>query len=905
MAESLIISAASSAITSAISSVINSLATLASNEISSLREVPVKVQSLQIKLRAIQSYLKDAENRPCTSHLTENWLREIRRVTYQAQNVIERILWLQWHRNRARGFTSAFSRYSHIPGYLKSLHEIGQEIDRINSTIPEISDIINYLSVVNLGETSTMVDQFEDQQFHDPRSTIHVNDEDEVVGFDEEIMEIIKELLDLTYKPLKVISLVGMGGIGKTTLAKKVFNHSDVRQHFDIVTSVIVSKQYNALNLQKEILKAAIQIKKEDLEKMDETEEREKRKKLEETLKDLEKMDEEEVRKRLEDSLKERRYLIMIDDIWTIKSWDEIIPHNFPHMNNGSRIMLTTRNLGVAKCQNFRYFIHKLKLLDDEKSWELLKKKAFPPYLMVSDPIRNDLESLRTQLVEKCRGLPLALIVLGGYLSKHLDYQIWCRMAEAIDWNEAGNEINISEILALSYHDLSDNLKPAFLYITTFPEDFIIESSDLIYLWIAEGFISPSQKYQLETTGQKYLEELDERCLIRVVERCRAQGSISRLMMHDVLHDWGMERAKEGGFFDVINDPFQCTTSNSHISLRTLLGFELPNKNISFHDLNSLRAIHIIRSEGLTNKFIKIIKIMIFLRHICLRECGRIYFPSSIGELNNLQTLHCQHSSIMSLPSSLWEISTLRHVYLDEIRCLWNGPKKGSGKNLQTFVITDYFRGNLSEKTMGWMYTGMDGVVAAVEEMKQIVQLKLNSLFHQLPTNLLSKISGLHCLKVLELQKQITGLTSISAFPQNILKLVLRCDDLVEDPMPVLEKLSKLVELHLRNGMLLKRNMQINGMLLKSMHCSVNGFPRLKYLTLSFFAHLEDWEVEVGAMPSLCELTLEDCFVLKKFPESLMEHDQLKKVWLIRLPHLSKVDYNKLEERGCEVFIEH
>jgi uridine kinase len=880
MAESVVTSVASSVISSAI----NSLATLVWDEINSPRDVRNKVQLIEAKLGAIQSYLKDAENKPQRNHLTKSWLNEIMRVTHQAQDVIEKYFWLQRRRNRARGFTGVFSRYFHIPGYLKSLHDIEAEIDRINRIIPEISDLINNLSGVNLGESSTMADQFGDEEFQDPRTTIHVNDEDEVVGFDEEIKEIITELLDPTYQPLCAVSLVGMGGIGKTTLAKNVLNHSHVKGHFNIIASIIVSQQYNVLNLQKEILKAAIkpEIKKEDLEKMDEK----------------------EVRKRLDDSLKEKKYLIVIDDIWTIRSWDEINPQNktFPDMNNGSRIMLTTRNSDVAKCPNFRYFVHEVKLLDDEKSWKLLKRKAFPSYAIVSNEIKNELESLHPQLVRKCKGLPLALIVLGGYLSKHLDYQTWSRMAKAVDWSEAGDRINILEILALSYHDLPNYLKEAFLYITAFPEDHIIESSDLIRLWIAEGFIPPNQKYQMEIRARIYLDQLYERCLIRVVERSKVHGWISLLMMHDVLRDWGMRKAKEDGFFDVINGSVNsyrvalhdgyCNEdiATSMPNLRTMLVF---NGSVnSFRGLKSLRAVTFINCVR-ANIFVKHTKNMIFLRHICLRKCGRVYFPSSIGELSNLQTLDCQ-ADIMSVPSSLWEISTLRHVHLDSIHCNWNGPKKGSGKNLQTlFVMQD--NPGLLEKTMAWMYTGVDELVAAVEEMEQIVNLELLVLGNlRLPRNLLSKILCLRNLEVLRLT-QIEGLTRIPAaiaFPPNIVSIRLTCVELVEDPMPVLEKLPKLVELSL-----------CFSHHLISMHCSPNGFPRLKYLTLLFFFGLKDWEVGVGAMPCLCELELNFFLNLKKFPEKLMEHDQLKEVRMFVVPHLSELDYSKLEEKGCKVDI--
>jgi NB-ARC domain/Rx N-terminal domain len=900
MAEAVITSVASSVI----SSTINSLATLAWNEISFLHDVPTKVQLIKAKLRLIQSYLEDAENKPPTSHLTANWLREIKHVAYQAQDVIERIIWLQRRQNRARGFTKAFSRYFNIPRYLKSLHDIGAEIDRINSFIPGINiiEITNNLNNVNMGEvgssSSSMTDQIED-----PRRNSHIREEDEPIGFDSEIAEIVKELLDPENKQLSIVSISGMGGIGKSTLARKVSSHSQVKTHFDVNVWITISKQYNVLSLQKQILKAATSVTDEVLEKMTP----------------------EQVREKLADSLRERKYLILIDDIWTTESWDDINdprnninPENsiFPNVNNGSRIILTTRKLEVGKYPEIKTFVHELSLLDPEKSWDLLKKKAFPPHVihMVTDFDRNQLEGLGPQLAKKCGGLPLALVVLGGYLSKHLDYQTWSRMVVTVDWNEAGNQINISQTLALSYHDLPNYLKPAFLYITVFPEDQIIKCTDLIKLWIAEGFVPPGQKYKLEQVARMYLDQLYERGLVQVVRKNRSHGQISRIRIHDVLRDWGIERAREEGFFCVTKDSDdQVNPSDAHIAyrlalhgnrdiedvaismpnLRTFLGFELPennnNNNISLRGLNSLRVISFIQKSVWSTQKLqpKYLKKMVFLRYLCVGNCETVKFPSSIGQLSNLQTLDCRFTTIKSLPSSLWEISTLKHVFLSVIYCKWNGPKKGQGKNLQTLFIWE----GIIPGTK-FVSVGVDEVAIAIEEMEQIVHLHLFPFGHYLPMNILSKISGLDNLEVLKLKSAIFLMTRIpdDQIPPNLRKLVLDCSRLEEDPMLVLEKLPKLVVLEL-----------VINRALKDMHCSASGFPQLKYLKLRHFEQLEDWKVDVRAMPSLCHLELFECSNLKRFPQELMEHRQLQLVEMGRMDHLSQLDYSRLQDKGCKV----
>ena len=152
-------------------------------------------------------------------------------------------------------------------------------------------------------------------------------------------------------------------------------------------------------------------------------------------------------------------------------------------------MIITTRNSAVSNHPNTRKIIHDVKLLNNEESIELFNRKAFPYY--VADG-RNDLDSFRElgkKLALKCNGLPLAVVVLGGFLSKNLRITEWRRMVASINWDAMKNEGDIKAILDLSYYDLSSNMKACFLYITSFPEDYAVPVGLLTKLWISEGFI--------------------------------------------------------------------------------------------------------------------------------------------------------------------------------------------------------------------------------------------------------------------------------------------------------------------------------------------------------------------------------------------------------------------------------
>jgi hypothetical protein len=166
----------------------------------------------------------------------------------------------------------------------------------------------------------------------------------------------------------------------------------------------------------------------------------------------------------------------------------------------------------------------------------------------------DEFEELGRKLARKCNGLPLALAVLGGYLSKNLTVGAWSDLLGG--WALTENGQVMRDILARSYNDLpNSSIKSCFLYLAVFPEDYSISASDLIELWIAEGFIHRTSKHREEDIARKYINELYQRSLVQVVSESKAHGWIEEIKIHDILHDWCIEEARYVGFVDVIDNP--------------------------------------------------------------------------------------------------------------------------------------------------------------------------------------------------------------------------------------------------------------------------------------------------------------------------------------------------------------
>jgi NB-ARC domain len=203
-------------------------------------------------------------------------------------------------------------------------------------------------------------------------------------------------------------------------------------------------------------------------------------------------------------SLREQKYLLVLDDVWTDELWSHI-EEVLVDANNGSRVLITSRNVNVATVVDSSLKPYKLPFLSEDDGLRLLLKKA-----ICNRSYSNDITNVAMKLVKKCGGVPLALVVLGGLLSrKPSEYTEWNELLLTMNWRTDGKRcINI---LATSYDDLPLVLKYCFMYFAAIPEDFEIEAEKLINMWIGEGFIPKEKNKTLEETGERFLEDLVQR----------------------------------------------------------------------------------------------------------------------------------------------------------------------------------------------------------------------------------------------------------------------------------------------------------------------------------------------------------------------------------------------------------
>ncbi|KAJ8900336.1 hypothetical protein K2173_024976 [Erythroxylum novogranatense] len=477
--------------------------------------------------------------------------------------------------------------------------------------------------------------------------------EEEVIGRDNDKNTILSLLLDYnTSQNVLIIPIVGIGGLGKTTLAQFVYNDERVKNHFELKLWVCVSDPFDVKLVIEKILKSLTDRNQENLE-----------------LDQLQS----QLRKRIDG----KKYLLVFDDVWNedIKVWQEL-QRLLMCGARGSRIIVTTRSTKVAMVTS-RLSPYVLKGLSLEESWTLFTKLVFEG--QEPKTYSSKLLQIGKETVQKCAGVPLAIKTIGSLLYFKNPETEWSPFMENEFSKTSQDENDILPTLQLSYKNLPPHLKHCFAYCSLFPKDHELDVETLVQLWIAQGFVKSSNTSQcLEKLGLEYFKDLLWRSFFQEVKYNR-QESIERCKMHDLMHDLatlvaGSESTISNPNVDKVGEKTRHVSFNFNIDST----WQVPPH---FYNALSLQTFLLpIQSSWDCNKLLpKSVWETIFSNFRCFRvfdlNMTRVEeMPDSIKELKHLRYLDFSRSRISILPSSISSLQNLQVLKLSSCHGLKELP---------------------------------------------------------------------------------------------------------------------------------------------------------------------------------------------------------------------------------------
>ncbi|KAL8056971.1 hypothetical protein ABFX02_04G153300 [Erythranthe guttata] len=660
-----------------------------------------------------------------------------------------------------------------------------------------------------------------------------------MVGFDE-LLRLLDKLTG-QQSNRQVIPIVGMGGIGKTTLAQNAYEHSLTMHRFDIRTWVTVSQKYNVRELFVQLHSRLVSTEING------------------------EIDEQLLGQKLHKILWGRRYLIVIDDIWSIEAWEEVCRF-FPDNNNGSRIVVTTRILNVAA--HFDSACFELTFLDEDKSWKLFCEKAFG---QVGCP--SELEDIGKEIVKKCKGLPLSISVIGGLLGRsNRTHKYWKNIAKDLtSILNSGEDENCLSILSLSYTYLPVYLKPCFLYMAIFPEDHDIRVSRLIKLWVAEGFIKLNKPQSLKDIARGYLNDLVDRNLI-LKHKLGSNGRIKFCKIHDLLRDLCLKMVQKDKFMCMMEEnpggverERRIVCNRKGVRRHTLQLAPLTRTLVTSKDgrLSNNRLLRVMSfNEGKKKYLHRHIVDQVNMRYLAYNEfnysSSSVKLPTSIDVLWNLQTIIIR--SAIEAPSQIWEMRQLMHVDIFNLYL----PDPPQNKIQDEFVLQNLQKlGNVTH------------FVWSEEACKRVVNVrKLHIEYHND-----SKSSNDYSLHNISRLRKLESLMFVSygqpnllpklTFPSSLKKLHLVSCNVRWEDLSVIGSLPCLEVLKLNAGW-------VDG---KVWNPVEGEFLRLKFLSILYF-DIVYWNADCSHFPVLEKLELIGMDKLEEIPLDIGEIPTLELVEL-------------------------
>ncbi|WVZ65571.1 hypothetical protein U9M48_014912 [Paspalum notatum var. saurae] len=920
---------------SVLDGVLSSAGTAVADEVARLLGVPKEVEFIRNELEMMQAFLKVASAHPeatVRSDTAKTWVKQVRDLAYDVEDCL---LGFALYASR----TSASRAASWSPAAVAERHRIAARIRDLKASVEELNqrNLRYHIAVVDGGPAAAAAragaggeEQPPVLPDHDAHSAELAFQASDIIGRGRE-REAVTELISPGADgALRVVSVWGMGGMGKSSLVRMVHNDPNLLDEFDCDAWVTVPHPLDSADVFKRRLKKELGVAHGT---------------------------------RIEEHLREKRYLVIVDDLLSQDEWENVW-QAFQSFRNrkGSRVIVTTRREDVARlCAGHTAeaeghdHVYELKPLGDAESMDLLCRKV---YKTTEYDLPEDMVDQAQRILRRCRGLPLAISTIGGLLANRQKTSIeWKKLHEHLGAELESDLRNITKVIVSSYDGLPYHLKSIFLYLSIFPENHEIRRTRLLRRWMAEGYIAKNRDMPVEDVGERFYSELINRSMIQPsraspgakADRCRVHSMVLQIIVSKsivenqlFLVDKQSNEIPQSKVRHLVisrwrrRDEKLQNINPSCVRSLTVFG-ECPASLVS-PKFRLLRVLDLEDTSNLKNDDLKHIGELHHLRYLCLRGTDISKLPSSLQNLRYLETLDIEDTKVRELPGGVAKLEKLRYLLsgvsftkdlLQKMPESGKAAKTSIFRNIETclccsssecYKVSSVDQFSLKapegiEKLKNLHMLGMvnvgkgNGVAGRLRNLTNLTNLRrlgVAGISEEEGQELCKSIGELRRLQWLEVRSDSLNFlggkdeesTTQPRMPRHLVSLRL-CGDLNSMPRWISSlndlakvkllgtRLKQVDILHLQN----LRNLALLGLWEnsytdKSLHFNKGTFLNLKFLDMDGLKEIGTVTIVEGAMPELEQLWVNNCPSLHNDSSGLSG-----------VPHLPKL--NELVLKNC------